>query len=79
MIRFLDLQGQMYLDDIRTFTWYDTITNTFLEFAYSNYWHGWEEFEKDYHYEQKQGNIPELWPLERFVRLFPENWEKNHG
>lgn len=74
MIRFIDLQEQIYCDGTQTFAWYDTVTSQFLEFNCSNYWETWDDFEDDYYIEEGFGNIPGSWPIERFFRLFPKNW-----
>lgn len=75
MIRFIDLGNQIcpYDTDCDSFmfAWWDTITDTFIEFFGSQIWGTWEEFEIDHGLEE---DVPESWPLERFKKLLPKNW-----
>ncbi|HEC65465.1 MAG TPA: hypothetical protein ENI23_09230 [bacterium] len=48
MIRFINLTGQILIDDpIVHFAWYDTIISQFMEFDDSQDWNTWKEFETD--------------------------------
>ena len=48
MIRFINLTGQIFIDDPEVhFAWFDTITNEFMSFNHSQDWHTWKEFEED--------------------------------
>ena len=48
MIRFINLTGQILIDDDEPhFAWFDTITNEFKKFNDSQDWHSWDEFEED--------------------------------
>ena len=48
MIRFINLTGQIFIDDDEPhFAWYNTITDEFMEFNSSQDWHSWDEFEED--------------------------------
>ncbi|ROH98267.1 hypothetical protein EGI16_21560 [Chryseobacterium sp. G0240] len=62
MIRFIDLTGQIYLDDEeKSFAFFDTITDKFCEFSGNQYWDNIEDFKNDY-----TGN-----EIDRFLRLIP--------
>ncbi len=48
MIRFINLTGQIFIDDPEVnFAWYDTVTSEFMEFNSSQDWNTWKEFEQD--------------------------------
>lgn len=50
MIRFIDLGTQLYLpypDAPRSFAFYDTIVDKFLDFGLGPVWESWEEFENE--------------------------------
>ncbi|KKK86887.1 hypothetical protein LCGC14_2758710, partial [marine sediment metagenome] len=47
MIRFINLTGQIFIDDEPNFAWYDTIIDVFMSFNHSQEWSTWEEFEED--------------------------------
>lgn len=48
MIRFIDLTGQIFIDDNEPhFAWFTTITDEFLEFNGSCEWNTWKECEED--------------------------------
>ena len=72
MIRFIDL-GEQILEDYPMFAWFDTITDTFIEFAGDQRWETWEDFEEAYNCEE---DMPESWPIERFGGLFPKGWNR---
>lgn len=60
MIRFIDLTGQIYLDDVKkSFAFFDTTTDKFLEFSGNQYWDNEEDFKNDF-----TGN-----DIDRFLRL----------
>ncbi len=61
MIRFINLTGQIMLDDAPYFAWYDTVTDTFMTFSGFQTWDCWHDFVEDY-----DGN-----ELERFHKLMP--------
>ncbi|OWK99278.1 hypothetical protein AP75_01970 [Kaistella haifensis DSM 19056] len=65
MIRFIDLTGQIYLDEeIISFAFFDTVTGKFCEFSGFQNWDNLEEFINDF--DDKLRN------LERFLNLIPE-------
>lgn len=47
MIRFINLTGQIAVDDDFEFAWYDTITDRFMEYGESQTWDSFKEFESD--------------------------------
>lgn len=47
MIRFIDL-GDQILEGERQFAWYDTVTDSFLEFSGNQVWSSWVEFCEDH-------------------------------
>ncbi|KKL25929.1 hypothetical protein LCGC14_2400380 [marine sediment metagenome] len=48
MIRFINLTGQIFIDDPEPhFAWFTTITDEFLEFNGSYEWNTWEECKED--------------------------------
>ncbi|KKM78785.1 hypothetical protein LCGC14_1356410 [marine sediment metagenome] len=48
MIRFINLTGQILIDDPEVyFAWFDTIVSQFMSFNDSQYWNTWKEFEQD--------------------------------
>ncbi|RQO37964.1 hypothetical protein DBR39_13840 [Chryseobacterium sp. KBW03] len=64
MIRFIDLTGQIYLDEEEvSFAFYDTVRNRFCEFSDTQCWDNIEEFINDYTGDD----------IERFLRLIPKN------
>jgi len=68
MIRFIDLTGQITLDeDDFYFAWYNTVNGCFISIDDTQIWDSWEEFEKDVKENNKDLN------LARFKNLFPEN------
>jgi len=67
MIRFIYI-GDQITDDHHDFAWWNTVTNTFLEFNGECVWRSWEEFERDYDGDE----------IERFRSLFPEVLEIDH-
>lgn len=63
MIRFIDLTGQIYLDEEEvSFAFYDTVRDKFCEFSDTQCWDSIEEFINDYTGED----------IERFLRLIPK-------
>ena len=71
MIRFIDLTGQIYLDDEeKSFAFFDTVTDKFCEFSGNQYWDNIEDFKSDYTGDD----------INRFVRLMPpsikHNWKE---
>ena len=50
MIRFIDLGSQIGIDDTwpREFAWFNTVTDTFLNFGGSETWYSWDDFEGDW-------------------------------
>ena len=74
MIRFINLTGQIFLDDpIVHFAWFNTITSVFMEFNYSQDWHTWKEFEQDLtlHYPGVKKFTEKSEAISRFRRLYP--------
>lgn len=62
MKRFIDLTGQIDLDDERrSFAWYDTINCQFELHGTSETWDSWEDFAEDYDGDD----------LDRYRRLTP--------
>ena len=48
MIRFINLTGQILIDDPEPhFAWFDTITDEFMVFAGTQEWHTWNDFVDD--------------------------------
>jgi hypothetical protein len=74
MIRFIDLGDQIYCDDdVRTFSWFNTITIDFMRFNDKVIFNSWKEFEEAYN----RDYIPEMevrQPIERFKQLFPDDF-----
>ena len=66
MIRFVDLTGQIYLDDELCFAWWDTISDRFMEFDECVKFVTWKEFVDAY----LDSDCP--YPLDRFTSLFPK-------
>ena len=49
MIRFINLTGQIFIDDDEPhFAWFNTITSEFVKFNSSQDWHTWKEFKEDF-------------------------------
>lgn len=49
MIRFIDLTGQIYLDDEeKSFAFFDTVTDKFCMFSGNQYWDNVEDFKNDF-------------------------------
>ena len=75
MIRFINLTGQIFIDDPEVhFAWYDTIISQFMEFDDSQDWHTWEEFKTDllHHcHNHKMSLEVTARCLLRFERLYP--------
>lgn len=61
MIRFINLKGQIYLDDSICFAFYNTVNDRFCTFNESQVWDSIDEFAADY-----EGN-----DLKRFISLIP--------
>jgi len=66
MIRFIDL-GEQILEGQKSFAWFDTITDTFIEYDGYQTWDSWEDFAYSYHQEKVYSKFR---PLERFKKLF---------
>jgi|GEM_PF-2334607 len=67
MIRFIDLTGQIYLDDNEgSFAFYDTVRDKFYEFSGCQLWDTIDEFKNDYTGDQ----------IERFLSLIPSSFSK---
>lgn len=65
MIRFVEIGDQIsLLEEYQDFAWFDTVTDTFLEFNGSQTWNNWEEFEEDFKID------PQGYELERFKGLY---------
>ena len=49
MMRFIDIRDGVYPGDkdCTQFSWWDTITDSFVEFNGEQMWDSWDEFEKD--------------------------------
>lgn len=73
MIRFINLKGQIFLEETFVFAWYDTITDTFQTFNGSQTWDSWDDFvfdcELDENFIRKVGS--EDTKLRRYLSLFP--------
>ena len=72
MIRFIDLRDQI-LEGYPKFAWYNTVTDRFFSFKFSQTWATWGEFEKDW----KAHSWAHHYPIDRFKRLFKSANEKN--
>ena len=73
MIRFINLTGQIFIDDEPHFAWFDTITDEFMEFNDSQDWHTWDEFVDDLTEYLKRAYVSKKVAteiLERFQRLY---------
>ena len=79
MIRFINLTGQIFIDDPELhFAWFDTIIDQFMRFNCSQEWNTWEEFKGDLLQHCHDHNMsPEVTArcLLRFEKLFQF---KNH-
>ena len=78
MIRFIDL-GDQILEGTKEFAWWNTITDSFMEFCGVQAWESWEEFERDFRHEDKRVYIvgePDLYSISRFKGLF--RWKIEH-
>jgi len=79
MIRFINLTGQIFIDDNEPhFAWFDSVIDVFMEFNQSQEWHTWEEFKVDMlqhcHDHNMSSEVADR-NLSRFKRLFQF---KNH-
>ena len=77
MIRFIDLTGQIAGEPDRYFAWFDTITDTFIEYNGYQIWDSWKDFEEDFEADPRIHDVPALLPgildtrpLSRFRGLF---------
>ena len=71
MIRFINLTGQILIDDDELhFAWFDTITDEFMQFSGSQAWHSWEDFKRDYIDSYGGETTFSLEGLERFEKLY---------
>jgi len=78
MIRFIDLQDQI-IDDCFEFAFYDTITNAFISICSEETWEYWDEFQEIYEYAKEKEPLNKffnLYPLERFEGVYPENRQR---
>ena len=66
MIRFIRIDDQITQDGKGTdFSFYNTVTDRFIELDGYQVWSSWEEFVKDY-----EDSEEKPYPLERFEGLF---------
>lgn len=66
MIRFIDLTGQIYLDDEeKSFAFFDTVRDKFCEFSGCQHWDSIDEFKDDYIGDE----------LDRFLGLIPASFK----
>lgn len=72
MIRFIDIGTQAGTDDEwpREFSFWNTVSDQFIELAGSQMWAHWFEFETDYQADYLAGN-PLSYPINRFLALCP--------
>ena len=73
MIRFINLTGQILIDDPEVnFAWFDTITDEFMVFCGCQDWNTWKGFEQDLvlHY-SRLGTKDIQKIISRFRRLYP--------
>lgn len=79
MIRFIDL-GDQILEGQRQFAWWDTVTDTFLQFSGNQTWQNWDDFRVDYLFSFPKGEqivsgeTYEPNEILRFKRLFLKEW-----
>ena len=73
MIRFVDMTDALELDGERAFAWFDTVTDTFMEFVGEEIWHSWASFAVDWEEDRLSRANPKS-EIERFRRLFPKEW-----
>ncbi|KKM63787.1 hypothetical protein LCGC14_1507960 [marine sediment metagenome] len=75
MIRFINLTGQILIDDPEVnFAWFDTIISQFKTFNDSQEWHSWNDFVDDLTEYLKRSHASQdesVIVLERFKRLYP--------
>lgn len=74
MIRFIDL-GEQICEGTREFAFFDTTTDTFMNFDGDQAFESWKEFVES-HTEWLRGSKGSRSPLDRFEHLCPE-WVKN--
>ena len=75
MIRFIRIGNQISLIDDKgwhDFAWFNTITDTFMEFNGEQVWNSWDSFAEDYSEDIPQNE--EVYSLERFKGLFQEDF-----
>lgn len=73
MIRFIDLRGQIYTsENDPCFTWFNTVTEVFMEFDGSNHFLSLDEFIQAYNADVLRNESQ--YPLERFLRLIPDGY-----
>ena len=80
MIRFIDLGNQIYpLSEERDsfmFAWWNTVTDSFEEYNFSQAWETWEDFEHDFHDDEAYVYIEGIHDIERYRGLFPKDWPR---
>lgn len=65
MLRFIDLTGQIYLDDEeKSFAFFDTVRDKFCEFSGCQQWDSIEEFKNDYTGDE----------INRYLSLIPQKF-----
>ena len=73
MIRFINLTGQILIDDPEIhFAWFDTVTDEFITFCGCQDWNTWKEFKQDlmlHHSKLGTKDIQKI--ISRFQRLYP--------
>ena len=71
MIRLIDLTGQITCDETDKtflFAWFNTVTDTFMNFNDSQIWYSWENFELDFRFEEIE--CGKTYEFERFREIF---------
>ena len=71
MIRFIDL-GEQILDGEKSFAWFDTIIDQFIEYNGTHVWSSWEDFSADFDDYNGMG-----YDLNRFKGLY--KWDRQGG
>ncbi len=69
MKRFIDM-GDQITEGVRTFAWWDTITDRFETFLGSQKWESKESFTQDFECDY---DCPPK--LDRYLRLIPDDWK----
>ena len=79
MIRFINLTGQIFIDDDEPhFAWFDTIVSQFMSFNDSQEWHSWNDFVDDLTIELRRKLISPVEAAKALLRYGKLFQFKNH-